>query len=102
MRIILGFLCGIIGMLAGWVGLALVVIAIAGESHDGGTAMGAFFGIGPIGGVIGLVAGTMLFLKIGLVRSAPASNPAPTGEVATLPRSRISRPYATIILVIVG
>ena len=52
MRFIIGFLSGVLGMLAGWSGLALLVVTLAGsERDDGGTAMGAFFNIGPIGGV---------------------------------------------------
>jgi hypothetical protein len=72
----------------------MLVIALAGESHDGGTAMGAFFEIGPFGGIAGFVAGVFLFLKIGLVRRRdPDADAAPA-------RSRISRPFAAIIVLI--
>jgi MFS family permease len=66
MRIILGFLSGVIGMLAGWFGLAALVIALAGPDRDGGLAMGAFFNIGPIGGLVGFAAGVLLFVKLGI------------------------------------
>jgi hypothetical protein len=51
MRFIIGFLSGVLGMLAGWAGLAALVISLAGPDRDGGLAMGAFFNIGPIGGI---------------------------------------------------
>jgi len=56
MRFILGFLSGVIGLLAGWFGLAALVIGLSGPDRDGGVAMGAFFNIGPIGGLVGFVA----------------------------------------------
>ena len=34
MRFILGFLSGALGLLAGWFGLAALVIGIAGENPD--------------------------------------------------------------------
>ena len=70
MRIILGLLSGLLGALAGWFGLALLVISLAGSGRDGGVAMGAFFLIGPIGGLVGLIAGVLLFIKIGIVRQS--------------------------------
>jgi hypothetical protein len=48
MRIVLGFLSGLLGLLAGWFGLAFPVIAVVGPDREGGVAMGAFFDIGPI------------------------------------------------------
>jgi hypothetical protein len=84
MRIVLGFLSGVVGMLAGWFGLAMLVISFAGFDRDGGIAMGAFFEIGPIGGLVGFAAGVWLFVKIGVAGR------------------RISRPFAIAILAIVG
>ena len=49
MRFIIGLLSGVLGMLAGWAGLAFLVVSLAGPDRDGGIAMGAFFQIGPIG-----------------------------------------------------
>jgi hypothetical protein len=98
-RVTLGFLSGVVGMLAGWVGLAFLVIALAGPGRDGGVAMGAFFGIGPIGAVIGFAVGIFLFVKFGLV----ARPVAPASGVAVAPvAGRISRPFAAVLLVIVG
>jgi hypothetical protein len=61
MRYVLNILAGLLGMIAGWVGLAALVISIYGEGNDGGIGMGAFFEIGPIGGVVGFIAGAWLF-----------------------------------------
>lgn len=111
MRIILGFLSGVVGMLAGWFGLAFLVIALAGPDRDGGIAMGAFFNIGPLGAFIGFGLGVWLFVKFGLVaqRAAPAAAPssamadAPSSAaLAAPPRRRISRPFAAVVLTIVG
>jgi len=68
MRYIIGFISGILGALAGWFGLAMLVIALAGEDRDGGIAMGAFFQIGPVGGVIGFILGVLVFIKLGQKR----------------------------------
>jgi len=116
MRVILGFLSGVVGMLAGWAGLAFLVVALAGPDRDGGVAMGAFFNIGPLGAIIGFAVGIFLFVKIGLVARpvAPAAQPplqsageepasAPPPGVAVTPGARrISRPFAAVLLVIVG
>ena len=121
MGIVLGFLSGVVGMLAGWAGLAFLVVALAGPDRDGGIAMGAFFNIGPIGAVIGFAAGIFLFVKFGLVARPVAStaqpplrsaeeepaNAEPTsaqspGVAVTPGARRISRPFAAVLLVIVG
>ncbi len=113
MRLILGFLSGVVGMLAGWAGLAILVVALAGPDRDGGIAMGAFFTIGPIGAVIGFAAGIFLFVKFGLVArpmapegqqpagAEPASAPPP-GVAVTPGARRISRSFAAVLLAIVG
>jgi hypothetical protein len=80
MRFILGFLSGAIGMLAGWFGLAALVIALAGPDRDGGLAMGGFFNIGPIGGLVGFAAGVLLFVKFGI----GSKGTSPTFAVAVL------------------
>lgn len=119
MRFIIGFLSGVLGMLAGWFGLAMLVIALAGPDRDGGIAMGAFFNIGPIGAFFGFIAGVLLFVKLGLVRksSTPdaaqpdaAAAPAPVSAqpdaaAAPTPASeprRVSPIFAGLVLVIVG
>jgi hypothetical protein len=119
MRIVLGFLCGVVGMLAGWFGLAFTVVALAGPDRDGGVAMGAFFNIGPLGALIGFGIGVWLFARFGLVAqgsvqgdargasfarapsSAPASASSP-GVAAAPATTRISRPFAIIVLAIAG
>ena len=110
MRIVLGFLSGFVGMLAGWFGLAFLVIASAGPDRDGGVAMGAFFNIGPLGALIGFGAGVWLFVKFGLVAQDAALVAAPLSgrESASSPgaavapaTARISRPFAVVVLAIV-
>ena len=100
MRIILGLLSALLGMLAGWSGLAALVIALAGPDRDGGIAMGAFFNIGPIGGVAGLIAGIWLFMRFGLVRNAAPSPAADSSDAAPRPATRLSLPFAIPVLLI--
>jgi hypothetical protein len=111
MRIVLGFLSGVVGMLAGWFGLANLVMASAGPDRDGGVAMGAIFNIGPLGGLIGFGVGVWLFVKFGLVAhdaahvAAPSSEPASAsspGAAVAPATTRISRPFAVVVLAIVG
>lgn len=98
---ILGLLSGALGLLAGWFGLAALVIG--GPDRDGGIAMGAFFNIGPIGGVIGFVVGVLLFIKFGLVSHAASSSDAERTDVATASaRARVSRPFAVAVLLLAG
>lgn len=100
MRFILGLLSGLIGLLAGWSGLAALVVALAGPDRDGGIAMGAFFNIGPVGGVIGLIAGVWLFNRFGVARDgAPSSGPSDGPPAA---RARLSHPFAVTVLLIVA
>ncbi len=100
MRFILGLLSALLGALAGWSALAALVIALAGPDRDGGIAMGAFFDIGPIGGVVGLIAGIWLFVRFGLVRTAAPKPPTETSD-ATPPRTtRLSAPFAVTVLLI--
>jgi hypothetical protein len=102
MRVILGILSGLLGMLAGWFGLAFLIVSLAGPDRDGGIAMGAFFNIGPVGGVVGFIAGLWVFYKIGVVRKAAPSPDAGRSSAATSLQTRISRPVAVAILVIAG
>ena len=92
MRYILGFLSGVLGGLAGWAGLAALVLAFAGPQgggDEGDMAMGAVFEIGPLGGVAGFLAGFWLFLKFGVSRAQ--------GEPKT---RRISRPVAGAVVMV--
>jgi hypothetical protein len=110
MRIVLGFLSGVLGMLAGWFGLAFLVTALAGPDPDGGLAMGAFFNIGPLGALIGFGVGIWLFVKFGLVAqsapfaTAPSSEPASASSpaVAAARPARISVPFAVVVLAVSG
>lgn len=101
MRFIIGFLSGVLGMLAGWSGLAFLVIALAGPDRDGGIAMGAFFNIGPIGGFFGFIAGVFLFIKIGLVRQrrSPATAPTVESAGASAPR-RVTPVFAGVVVAV--
>src|ERR1700731_1279489 len=108
MRIVLGFLSGVLGLLTGWFGLAFLVIALAGPDRDGGVAMGAFFNIGPLGALIGFGVGVWLFAKFGLVAQGAAlaiarsSEPASASSVTIAPATgRISHPFAVVVLAIV-
>ncbi len=101
MRIVLGLLSGVVGLLAGWFGLAYLVVALAGPDRDGGIAMGAFFNIGPIGAIIGFAIGIFVFVKFGLIARQAA--PVATAPAAASPAARkISRPFAVVLLAIVG
>lgn len=116
MRILIGFLSGVLGLAAGWFGLAFFVISISGHDIDGGVAMGAFFQIGPIGGLVGFIVGVALFLKFGVARREPAA-PVPqiVGTAAPLPaaagsappdrvgaKTRVSAPFTIAVLAIVA
>lgn len=102
MRIILGFLSGLLGALAGWSGLAALVVMLTGPDRDGGIAMGAFFDIGPIGGAVGLIAGIWLFVRFGLVRTATPQAAAETSDATPHRTTRLSSPFAVTVLLIVA
>ena len=100
MRFILGLLSALLGALAGWSALAALVIMLAGPDRDGGIAMGAFFNIGPIGGVVGLVVGIWLFVRFGIVRNtAPPAAPE-SADPAPRRATRLSLPFAATVLLI--
>jgi hypothetical protein len=98
MRFILGLLSGLLGMLAGWSALAALVIMLAGPDRDGGIAMGAFFNIGPIGGIAGLIAGIWLFVRFGLVRSTARPSAAESADAPPRHAARLSLPFAVTVL----
>ncbi|MGV7216542.1 hypothetical protein [Bradyrhizobium sp. UFLA05-112] len=100
MSFILGLLSGLLGALAGWSGLAALVVMLGGPDRDGGIAMGAFFKIGPFGGLAGFIVGVWLFTRFGLVReSVPSDDAAVPGAVS---RARISYPVAVTVVTIVA
>lgn len=112
MRFVLGSLSALLGLVAGWFALALAVITLAGPDRDGGIAMGAFFQIGPIGGIVGAIVGVWLFRRFGLGRTAAGPNgptalvtppggesPIPDATATVAPTERaISRPFAVVVV----
>jgi hypothetical protein len=102
MRFVFGLLSGLLGALAGWFGLAFLVITLSGPDRDGGTAMGAFFNIGPIGGLVGFIAGVLLFNKIGVIRETALSPGANPSGATIRPPTRISRPFAALLVIVAG
>jgi hypothetical protein len=69
MRIILAILAGLFGAAAGWAAIAFAALVISGylgmSDFEGEREMTAFFGFGPVGGLIGLVAGIWLAVRYG-------------------------------------
>jgi MFS family permease len=67
MTYLLAILAGIAGAAIGWFASAMAALVLGGMSgmsdFEGGRAMFAFLGIGPIGGLIGLIAGILLALR---------------------------------------
>jgi hypothetical protein len=103
MRFIIGFLSGVLGLLAGWFALAALVVGLGGPDRDGGIAMGAFFNIGPVGALVGFVAGVLLFIKLGLVPQGPSSpDAAPSDAAPAPPRTRVSSAFAVVVLLLTG
>jgi hypothetical protein len=105
MRFVIGLLSGVIGLLAGWSGLAALVLALSGPDRDGGLAMGAFFNIGPIGGLVGFAAGVLLFIKMGTVSRGTSAPDAERSETAPAPaptRTRVSPAFAIAVLALAG
>jgi hypothetical protein len=103
MRFIIGFLSGVLGLLAGWAGLAFLVIGLAGPDRDGGIAMGAFFQIGPLGGLLGFIAGVVLFIKFGMKSKAvPSPDAEPASAPTDSPKSHASPAFAVVVLLITG
>ena len=103
MRFIIGFLSGVLGLLAGWFALAALVVGLGGPDRDGGIAMGAFFNIGPVGALVGFVAGVLLFIKLGLVSQGPSSpDAAPSDAAPAPPRTRVSSAFAVVVLLLTG
>lgn len=72
-KIIVAALAGMAGAALGWAAAAAITLALAYAQgvadRDGGLAMMAVFGIGPIGGVIGFIAGSLIALRASGVRS---------------------------------
>ncbi|MBL8566398.1 MAG: hypothetical protein JNM89_11840 [Hyphomicrobiaceae bacterium] len=69
MNYVLAIIAGLIGAVLGWVAAAALAIGVGSmlgaSNFEGALGMQAVFGIGPIGGVIGLVVGIWLALRKG-------------------------------------
>ncbi len=67
MTFLLSVFFGIAGALAGWFVAAFAAIALGGlagmSDFEGGRAMFAVWGVGPIGGLVGLILGVVLTLR---------------------------------------
>lgn len=67
MTYVLAIVAGLAGAAIGWLAASMGALAIGGmlgmSDFEGGRAMFAFFGIGPIGGLIGLIGGVVLALR---------------------------------------
>lgn len=67
MTLLLSLLAGIAGAAIGWVAAAALTLALGGlfgvSDFEGGRGMLAIWGIGPLGGLAGLVAGIVLVLR---------------------------------------
>lgn len=78
MTFLLAVLGGIAGLIVGWIVTAAATIIIgdlAGASNfEGALGMGAIFGIGPLGGVVGLVFGVWLVVRARRHKASPASS----------------------------
>jgi hypothetical protein len=63
-RYLVAVLAGFLGLVLGWVIAAFAFLGIGGlvgvSDFEGERAMTAFFGAGPLGGLIGLFAGVWL------------------------------------------
>jgi hypothetical protein len=64
---VIAALAGVFGLVLGWIVAAfgfLIIGGMAGVSDfEGQRAMLAFFAVGPVGGVVGLIAGIWASLK---------------------------------------
>jgi hypothetical protein len=65
-KFVIAILAGLFGLAIGWIVAAFGFLIIGGmvgvSDFEGQRAMLAFFAVGPIGGVVGLVAGAWLAL----------------------------------------
>ena len=67
MRFILAILIALVGLMLGWLVAAFGTLALGSafglSDFEGERAMTAFFAIGPLGGLIGLVLGVWLWSR---------------------------------------
>lgn len=67
MKYVLAALAGLLGLIVGWAAAAFAFLGIGGligvSDFEGQRAMLAFFAVGPVGGVIGLIVGAWAALR---------------------------------------
>ena len=67
MKVLLAALAGLLGLMVGWAAAAFAFLGIGGlvgvSDFEGKRAMLAFFAVGPVGGLIGLIAGAWAVLR---------------------------------------
>ena len=67
MTALLAILGGLLGLILGWIAAAAATIilcsALGASEFEGALSMQAIFGTGPLGGLIGLVAGIWLVVR---------------------------------------
>ncbi len=67
MRIVLAFLIGIVGLIVGWLlaafGTLILGSALGLSDFEGERAMVAFFAVGPVGGLIGIIMAIWLWSR---------------------------------------
>lgn len=67
MTYIFALLAGLVGAAVGWAAAAMIGIGIAGAigmaDPDGAARLFALFGVGPLGGVLGLILGITVALR---------------------------------------
>lgn len=67
MKALVTLLAGLAGAIVGWIAAAAATLMLGGyfglTEFEGERSMTAVFGIGPIGGVFGLIAGLWLGLR---------------------------------------
>lgn len=68
MKALVTLLGGLAGAIVGWIVAAVATLLLGGSfgltEFEGERSMTAVFGVGPIGGVVGLIAGLWLALRL--------------------------------------
>jgi hypothetical protein len=68
MTAFLAILGGLLGLILGWIAAAAATLiigsALGASEFEGALSMQAFFGAGPLGGLIGLAAGIWLVVRL--------------------------------------
>ena len=68
MKFVIVILAGLFGLAIGWIVTAFAFLGIGGligvSDFEGQRAMLAFFAVGPVGGLVGVIAGTWWALRL--------------------------------------